>query len=586
MTMVQAEAVLGGAAPRSNGAFLFRKSTAEDGAVVLSMMWEHTVQHFVVKIAEGAGLAGAADAALIKQLRKFVQRFAKKTDGVLPGILTEYVSHDEISPAVFAAPHPAPRSSPAHGKKPPPPHIATKPRVVVSTDGQGDEPLYRPVYEALHPGLQRGDNNEGYTEINDSDEGDEDDEDDGGGVGGGGDGRSHGDGGGTGGGAGIDEVIYSITPINGKGGAVAAEENDYSLPQDCLQNEPEYALPQDVQRHGSSPLMRRNLSIDGKKGKKAPPTLALEVPVAPPSPSSPLATPNALRLSHPPHAPRSPDKPRPLSQTLFAESGSPSRSGSGHGTPPSPGNSPIGTPPLSPEMRRALSIDGKRKKSAPPASPDASPRGSSSSVTHTAGPIQPEDIYAVVVKKSSINIVQGGERFIPANASHRTPSLKFSNADVDEPVYITALNHGRSERDAVSEEADYETIDGEEDLNPGKERGKDHPAEVPAGGTSPATMHRNHSLQTKTKRAPPPSPVSSPQPSPRSSLKKPATPTPPMRGASAEPPVWVESTLPTPPPRSVRRERAGGHAFKGAKSPHGMKDVSGMLVGGEEETES
>jgi len=49
MTMEHAEATLGGSAPRENGAFLFRRSTAGGGAVVLSMLWQHHVHHFVLK---------------------------------------------------------------------------------------------------------------------------------------------------------------------------------------------------------------------------------------------------------------------------------------------------------------------------------------------------------------------------------------------------------------------------------------------------------------------------------------------------------------------------------------------------------
>ena len=100
LSMAQSEAVLGGSAPRENGAFLFRKSTAgtEGYSVVLTMVWNHKLYHFVVKIEQSkAAAAGAAqgaaplpneEKAMVKQLRKFVKRFSKKTDGVLPGPLT------------------------------------------------------------------------------------------------------------------------------------------------------------------------------------------------------------------------------------------------------------------------------------------------------------------------------------------------------------------------------------------------------------------------------------------------------------------------------------------------------------------
>ena len=94
MTMEHAEATLGGSAPRENGAFLFRRSTAGGGAVVLSMLWQHHVHHFVLKYL----LKGAVkDKKINAMLKKVVKRFKKSTDGTLPGLLTDYVGNEEAA---------------------------------------------------------------------------------------------------------------------------------------------------------------------------------------------------------------------------------------------------------------------------------------------------------------------------------------------------------------------------------------------------------------------------------------------------------------------------------------------------------
>eukprot|EP00039_Didymoeca_costata_P002371 m.59713 g.59713 ORF g.59713 m.59713 type:complete len:534 (-) comp11267_c0_seq1:145-1746(-) len=94
LSMEQAEALLGGDAPRENGAFLFRASSAGGGAVVLSMVWDKKVHHFVLKYTLVDPKHQVKE--LRRHLKKAFDKFSKSTCDMLPGVLTEYVGEDEI----------------------------------------------------------------------------------------------------------------------------------------------------------------------------------------------------------------------------------------------------------------------------------------------------------------------------------------------------------------------------------------------------------------------------------------------------------------------------------------------------------